>query len=242
MDLSPYFNRNGIVSDGGALQRRPGRQRRRLLGPVAPPVRDLQWRPTGARAPRLHLPGHGRRGGHRRAERRRRPGQVIDLPPGQFNTLTFLGCGVFGAQQDQVFTVTYSDGSQQTFTQSLSDWFHSSGFSGETVVASTPYFDKADGTTQAGTYDLYGYSFTLDKQQERPEHHHARQQQREDHGHDPRVNAIGRETMNDDAMTRLERRIATLEIANRRWRRFAACAAIGLACLGVMGARLFRAP
>ena len=48
--------------------------------------------------------------------------------------------------------------------------------------------------------------------------------------------------MNDDAMTRLERRIATLEIANRRWRRFAACAVIGLACLGVMGAQLFRAP
>ena len=36
------------------------------------------------------------------------------------------------------------------------------GFSGETVVASTPYFDKADRTTQVGAYDLYGYSFTLD--------------------------------------------------------------------------------
>ena len=29
--------------------------------------------------------------------------------------------------------------------------------------------------------------------------------------------------MNDDACTRLEQRIARLELANRRWRRFAAC-------------------
>ena len=44
--------------------------------------------------------------------------------------------------------------------------------------------------------------------------------------------------MNDDACTRLEQRIARLELANRRWRRLAACAAVaGLACLGVMGAQ-----
>ncbi len=43
--------------------------------------------------------------------------------------------------------------------------------------------------------------------------------------------------MNDNALTRLEQRIAKLELANRRWRRFAACSAIGLACLGVMGAQ-----
>ena len=38
--------------------------------------------------------------------------------------------------------------------------------------------------------------------------------------------------MNDDACTRLEKRIAKLELANRRWRRFAACSAVGLVCLG----------
>jgi hypothetical protein len=43
--------------------------------------------------------------------------------------------------------------------------------------------------------------------------------------------------MNDHAMTRLEQRIAGLELANRRWRRLAAGSAIGLACLGVMGAQ-----
>ena len=44
----------------------------------------------------------------------------------------------------------------------MSDWFQSSGYNGETVVASTPYLNKANGTTQTGTYDLYGYSFKLD--------------------------------------------------------------------------------
>jgi hypothetical protein len=43
--------------------------------------------------------------------------------------------------------------------------------------------------------------------------------------------------MNDDAMTRLEQRIAKLEVANRRWRRFAALSAIGLAGLGLLGAQ-----
>jgi hypothetical protein len=43
--------------------------------------------------------------------------------------------------------------------------------------------------------------------------------------------------MNDDACTRLEKRIAKLELANRWWRRFAARSAAGLVCLGVMGAQ-----
>ncbi len=43
--------------------------------------------------------------------------------------------------------------------------------------------------------------------------------------------------MNDDACTRLEQRIAKLELANRWWRRFAACSAAGLVCLGVIGAQ-----
>ena len=41
----------------------------------------------------------------------------------------------------------------------------------------------------------------------------------------------------NDACNRLEQRIAKLELANRRWRRFAACAVVGLGCLGVMGAQ-----
>ena len=43
--------------------------------------------------------------------------------------------------------------------------------------------------------------------------------------------------MNDDALTRLELRIAELEVANRKWRRLAGCSAIVLACIGLMAAQ-----
>jgi hypothetical protein len=43
--------------------------------------------------------------------------------------------------------------------------------------------------------------------------------------------------MNDDALIRLQQRIAKLESAHRTWRRFAACSAISLACLGLMAAQ-----
>jgi hypothetical protein len=43
--------------------------------------------------------------------------------------------------------------------------------------------------------------------------------------------------MNDDALTRLEQRIARLEVANCRWRRLAACSAVVLVCAGLMAAQ-----
>jgi hypothetical protein len=43
--------------------------------------------------------------------------------------------------------------------------------------------------------------------------------------------------MNNEVCTRFEQRLARLELANRRWKRVAACALVGLACLGVMGAQ-----
>jgi hypothetical protein len=43
--------------------------------------------------------------------------------------------------------------------------------------------------------------------------------------------------MNDDALNRLEQRIAKLEAANRRWSRLAACSAIFLTCIGLMAAQ-----
>jgi hypothetical protein len=47
--------------------------------------------------------------------------------------------------------------------------------------------------------------------------------------------------MNDDALTRLEQRIARLEVANRRWKRLAACSAIVLGCMGLMAAQRDKA-
>jgi len=89
-------------------------------------------------------------------------GATIPLPAGSYSTLSLLGTGVNGQQANQVFTATYSDGTTATFTQSLSDWQPFSNYPGETTVASMSYRDVWNGTTNAGTFALYGYSFTLD--------------------------------------------------------------------------------
>jgi len=89
-------------------------------------------------------------------------GQTIDLPSGTFGTLTFLGSAVSGNQPDQKFTISYTDGTKQTLTRSISDWATPQHYDGETIVATTPYRDLANGTVQPGNFNVYGYSFKLE--------------------------------------------------------------------------------
>jgi hypothetical protein len=91
-------------------------------------------------------------------------GQTIALPAGQFSTLTFLGTGVNGPQLGQTFTVNYTDGSSDTFTQDMSDWQNPQGSAGESVAASLAYLDAADGSSWYVPNQLYQYSFTLNNQ------------------------------------------------------------------------------
>lgn len=89
-------------------------------------------------------------------------GQTITLPAGNYSAISFLGTGVNGSQANLTFTVTYTDGSTQTFTQSFSDWFYPQGYSGESTVATLAYRDTAaGGTNGGGPLNLYGYSFAL---------------------------------------------------------------------------------
>jgi hypothetical protein len=87
--------------------------------------------------------------------------KTIPLPAGNDTAISLLGSGVNGAQLNQAFVVTYTDGSTQTFTQSLSDWFTPANYAGETIAATTAYRVKSTGITQSGPYYLYAYSFTL---------------------------------------------------------------------------------
>ena len=86
---------------------------------------------------------------------------TIALPSGQYSTLAMLAAGVNGNQANQTFTVTYSDNSTSTFTQSLSDWFAPTNFTGEAKAATMAYRDKSNGTEDNRTFYLYGYSFAL---------------------------------------------------------------------------------
>jgi predicted alpha-1,6-mannanase (GH76 family) len=90
-------------------------------------------------------------------------GQVIPLPPGRFNTLRILGSGIGGNQTAQAITVTYTDGTTKTFTQSFSDWFNPQGYPDESIAEKMPYRLKADGTHDSRTFNLYQYSLLLDQ-------------------------------------------------------------------------------
>jgi hypothetical protein len=87
--------------------------------------------------------------------------RTITLPAGSFSTISLLGTGVSGNQTSQTFTVNYTDGSQSTFTQSLSDWFTPQNYSGESKVLQMAYRVMANGAPDNRTFYLYGYSFAL---------------------------------------------------------------------------------
>jgi hypothetical protein len=89
-------------------------------------------------------------------------GQTIPLPAARFSKLEMLATGVNGAQESQNFIVTYADTNlNQTFTQSLSDWFSPDSNSGESQAVTMDYRDQSDGTKDDNTYYIYGYSFSL---------------------------------------------------------------------------------
>ena len=89
--------------------------------------------------------------------------QTIPLPSGHFNSLQILASGVNGSQQNQTFTVTYSDSSTSTFTQSFSDWANDQSYPGEINVVKMPYRVTSTGGKQTLKMTVDGYVFTLDQ-------------------------------------------------------------------------------
>jgi uncharacterized protein (TIGR03437 family) len=88
-------------------------------------------------------------------------GVTIPLPSGKFGTLRLLGTGENGAQQSQKFTVKYTDGTSDAFTQSFSDWFTPQNFPGETRALTFPYRNTGAGSRDNRPFNLYQYTFTL---------------------------------------------------------------------------------
>ncbi len=86
---------------------------------------------------------------------------TIGLPAGKFSTMKLLATGVNGNQVSQKFTVTYTDGTTASFTQSLSDWCTPQNYTGESKAILMPYRDNSNGTRDTRSMTLYGYTFTL---------------------------------------------------------------------------------
>jgi len=90
-------------------------------------------------------------------------GQSIPLPAGNFSKLQMLAIAVNGAQSDQVFNLTYADGSKQSFAQSFSDWAQPDSNTGESQAITMEYRDQSDGSKDENSYYIFGYAFSLNQ-------------------------------------------------------------------------------
>jgi hypothetical protein len=88
--------------------------------------------------------------------------RTIALPAGRDSTLHLLAAAVNGAQSDQNFIISYTDGTTTSFRQSLSDWYSPRNFAGESQVSKMAYRIGPSGVTSMGPVYLYGYSFAID--------------------------------------------------------------------------------
>jgi hypothetical protein len=150
VNLSSAFNRTGIVADGtkfggGGLDRDGHTLSSNLLGAslTAGGV-TFDLGPAGA------------------ADVVSAGGQTIALPAGNDAALKLLATSVNRNQARRTFTVTYSDGTRARFQQSISDWARPERYAGESTALTTDYRDTSRGTKQAGRFNVYEYTFTLD--------------------------------------------------------------------------------
>ena len=149
LGLSSFYNRAGIYSDGrafsGGLDGGGYAYSANLLGSL------LYW--DGAAFDF---------GPANAADAISCTGQAIPLPAGQYSALLMLATSVQGSQASQTFTVTYTDNSTATFTQSVSDWANWQNYPGEFIAASMAYRDNGGGVEDTGTaVKVYGYIFPL---------------------------------------------------------------------------------
>jgi beta-glucosidase len=86
-------------------------------------------------------------------------GQVVDLS-GTGSQLAFLGAGSNGTQAGQV-TVTYTDGTTSTGTITVSDWYSNAAVSGDSLVATAPYWNEPSGSTLPKNHQVSLYLTTV---------------------------------------------------------------------------------
>ncbi|NBS33688.1 MAG: hypothetical protein EBS83_13025, partial [Planctomycetia bacterium] len=87
-------------------------------------------------------------------------GQTIEVT-GSGSAITLAGAAVNGGQANQQFTLTFTDGSTATWTQSLSDWCDPSAYPNELILSTQSYRNTASGGTDATTNHIYSYGYTL---------------------------------------------------------------------------------
>jgi hypothetical protein len=96
-------------------------------------------------------------------------GQVISAPQGTYEWLYLAGAGANGNQLSQPITLTYSDGTTETWTQSFTDWSNNGNTAyptpmpGETVIKEMATRINQLGNLVFTTTYVYGYAHRLQK-------------------------------------------------------------------------------
>jgi len=88
-------------------------------------------------------------------------GQTIDLPQGEFGWLYLAGAAANGNQTNQTMTLTFSDGSTETWTQSFSDWCGPQNYAGESIIQMQPNWVNQVGNVHSQTNYVYGYAYQI---------------------------------------------------------------------------------
>jgi streptogramin lyase len=88
-------------------------------------------------------------------------GQTIDLPQGEFGWLYLAGASANGNQQNQAMTLTFSDGTTESWTQSFSDWCGPQNYAGESIIQMQPSWVNQVGNVHSQTNYVYGYAYQI---------------------------------------------------------------------------------
>jgi hypothetical protein len=87
---------------------------------------------------------------------------TIPLPAGNYSKLYLVGSAVDGKQLNQSFTVTYTDGTTNKITQSLSDWWGPpQNYPGETPLMQMASLIGPTGASVGHPVYLYGYTLAI---------------------------------------------------------------------------------
>ena len=101
-------------------------------------------------------------------------GQTISMPNGDYSALLMIGAGANGTQSNQAITLTFSDGSIATWTQTFTDWRNNNGSNnnpppspqqlvatGEALVAQTNVVNNLGNNQMKENAFVYGYSYQI---------------------------------------------------------------------------------
>jgi len=86
---------------------------------------------------------------------------TVPLPPGRFSKIVMLAAAVNGNAPSATFVINYADNTNDPVSQGVSDWFTPQHYSGEATAVATPYRNFQDGTKDQGTFNLYAYVLPL---------------------------------------------------------------------------------